>query len=370
MLFYARDGFCWAAVSGRCGGVVGPQVRGRRRAIAGGGRRATLPGARRASSGCLETPCGARRASRCGTPTRAARSAGDVAPGLASPFLDGGRQQAEANAGLTDLLLAPPNAAGDAMRRVLHNAPTPTRRMSSTRAVGTWSVSVGHVLTRRPTMGAGVRARSPARLQTRALRPLAAGRSALQAGSQRSQPRVPLAADLGDPSDRLGQRLRASLGSARRAPRARDPSRPACASVLRCLTTAWREIGRSPASSVAVAGCAAIVESRRRRVGSARALNTAPAVIGGHVRRRPVRARRSLPPWPGSGVPTRSRTSSGRDSTTRNSVRSVATAVTVSSTREAGSSSSAHQKASRPVPPSSGGDSSSTQPDFASRSPI
>ena len=46
-----------------------------------------------------------------------------VAAGLASPFLDGGRLQAEANAGLTDLLLAPPSAAGDALRRVMRNAP-------------------------------------------------------------------------------------------------------------------------------------------------------------------------------------------------------------------------------------------------------
>ncbi len=54
-----------------------------------------------------------------------------VAAGLASPFLDGGRQQAEANAGLTDLLLAPPSAAGDAMRRVIHNAPAEPHRASS-----------------------------------------------------------------------------------------------------------------------------------------------------------------------------------------------------------------------------------------------
>jgi hypothetical protein len=68
-----------------------------------------------------------------------------LAAGLASPFLDGGRQQAEANAGLIDLLLAPPNAAGDAMRRVLHNAPADTVR-SSSGAVRVRSVSVSHVL--------------------------------------------------------------------------------------------------------------------------------------------------------------------------------------------------------------------------------
>ena len=55
-----------------------------------------------------------------------------IAAGLATPFLDGGRHQAEANAGLTDLLLAPPKAAGDAMRRVLHNAPTDTLRPIAT----------------------------------------------------------------------------------------------------------------------------------------------------------------------------------------------------------------------------------------------
>ena len=46
-----------------------------------------------------------------------------VAAGLSSPFVDGGRLQAEANAGLIDLLLAPPSAAGDALRRVMRNVP-------------------------------------------------------------------------------------------------------------------------------------------------------------------------------------------------------------------------------------------------------
>ena len=67
-----------------------------------------------------------------------------VAAGLASPFLDGGRQQAEANAGLTDLLLAPPRAAGDAMRRVIHNAPAEPHRASS--IGGKWSAKTGHLL--------------------------------------------------------------------------------------------------------------------------------------------------------------------------------------------------------------------------------
>ncbi len=67
-----------------------------------------------------------------------------VAAGLASPFLDGGRQQAEANASLTDLLLAPPSAAGDAMRRVLHNAPAEPHRASS--MAGMWSATAAHLL--------------------------------------------------------------------------------------------------------------------------------------------------------------------------------------------------------------------------------
>ncbi len=68
-----------------------------------------------------------------------------VAEGLASPFLDGGGRQAEANAGLTDLLLAPPRSAGDAMRRVLHNAPSdpfgPAGTMTEARRA-----SAGHLL--------------------------------------------------------------------------------------------------------------------------------------------------------------------------------------------------------------------------------
>jgi hypothetical protein len=68
-----------------------------------------------------------------------------VAEGLASPFLDEGRRQAEANAGLTDVLLAPPNAAGDAMRRVLHNAPVDPSRPAGT-PPGAWSASAGHVM--------------------------------------------------------------------------------------------------------------------------------------------------------------------------------------------------------------------------------
>jgi hypothetical protein len=68
-----------------------------------------------------------------------------VATGLAAPFLDGGRHQAEANAGLTDLLLSPPSAAADAMRRVVHNAPTASARTGGTFAEA-WSASAGHLL--------------------------------------------------------------------------------------------------------------------------------------------------------------------------------------------------------------------------------
>jgi hypothetical protein len=68
-----------------------------------------------------------------------------VAAGLASPFLDGGRRQAEANAGLTDLMLSPPGAAGEAMRRVLENAPTGSVRTSGTSAPA-WRASISHLL--------------------------------------------------------------------------------------------------------------------------------------------------------------------------------------------------------------------------------
>jgi hypothetical protein len=68
-----------------------------------------------------------------------------VAAGLATPFLDAGRQQAEANAGLTDLLLAPTKAAGDAMRRVLHNAPVDASRSLAT-THGPRTTSLAHLL--------------------------------------------------------------------------------------------------------------------------------------------------------------------------------------------------------------------------------
>jgi hypothetical protein len=72
-----------------------------------------------------------------GEGSRPARFRWRAAEGLASPFVDSGHLQAEANAGLADVLLAPPRGAGDAIRRVLDNAPvsrlgppTPTRALS------------------------------------------------------------------------------------------------------------------------------------------------------------------------------------------------------------------------------------------------
>ena len=120
-----------------------------------------------------------------------------VAGGLASPFLDGGRHQAEANAGLADLLLAPPGASSDAMRRVLNNAPTASTRTPGT-MTGDSRTTAGHVLrvARRWAL-----ALVPALL--RGSPPLS--RAGL---TQRGQPRVPLPAHVGDPGDGVRQRLR------------------------------------------------------------------------------------------------------------------------------------------------------------------
>jgi hypothetical protein len=68
-----------------------------------------------------------------------------VASGLATPFLEDGRRQAQANAGLADLLLAPPSAAPDAIRRVMRNTPgDPSRSVAD--APRPWTASVGHAL--------------------------------------------------------------------------------------------------------------------------------------------------------------------------------------------------------------------------------
>jgi hypothetical protein len=68
-----------------------------------------------------------------------------IAAELATPFRQGGRQQAEANAGLTDVLLAPPSAAGDALRRVVSNAPTHPQALPA-HASASWSALVRHLL--------------------------------------------------------------------------------------------------------------------------------------------------------------------------------------------------------------------------------
>jgi hypothetical protein len=91
-----------------------------------------------------------------------------VAGGLATPFMEGGRQQAEANAGLTDLLLAPPGTAREALSRVVHNAPSDPVGVAA-RAPTSWRVVLGHLLrvTRRWALSfapAAMRSRAPGRL--------------------------------------------------------------------------------------------------------------------------------------------------------------------------------------------------------------
>jgi hypothetical protein len=78
-------------------------------------------------------------------PTEALPFRWRVAAGLATPFQEGGRQQAEANAALADVLLAPSGAAHEAIRRVLHNAPAHTSR-SSGLVPAAWTAVFGHVL--------------------------------------------------------------------------------------------------------------------------------------------------------------------------------------------------------------------------------
>ena len=121
-----------------------------------------------------------------------------VAAGLATPFLEGGRQQAEANRGLTDLLLAPPGTAGDALSRVVHNAPShPASSPASGRT--SWMAVLEHLLrvARRWALAfatAVMRRHAPRRLSRSVS-------SAAQGRAQRRQSRVPLPADLGDPGD-------------------------------------------------------------------------------------------------------------------------------------------------------------------------
>jgi hypothetical protein len=68
-----------------------------------------------------------------------------VAAGLATPFLEGGRSQVEANAGLTDVLLAPRSAAGDAIRRVMRNMPVDPAGPPSS-SPPPWRTLLGHML--------------------------------------------------------------------------------------------------------------------------------------------------------------------------------------------------------------------------------
>ena len=121
-----------------------------------------------------------------------------VAAGLATPFLEGGREQAEANRGLADLLLAPPGTAGDAMSRLVHNAPghpawSPEPARTSwmgvlehlLRVARRWALAIATALMRR---------RAPRRLSWSVA-------SVAQGRAQRRQSRVPLPADLRDPGD-------------------------------------------------------------------------------------------------------------------------------------------------------------------------
>lgn len=68
-----------------------------------------------------------------------------LAAGLASPFVEDGRLQAEANAGLVDLLLAPPRAAGDALRRVMRNVPGDGSQPAA-HTSPPWRAATSHVL--------------------------------------------------------------------------------------------------------------------------------------------------------------------------------------------------------------------------------
>jgi hypothetical protein len=143
MLFYARDGFAGlrfpADVAAwwdlRCAGMTGPSPVD---IVAQQYPALTAPVT--VASRLLSELVGAPADHAGALPFR-----WRVAAELAGPFLDGGRHQAEANAGLADLLLAPPAAAGAALRRVLQNAPTGSPPAGATVA-GTWGASAGHVV--------------------------------------------------------------------------------------------------------------------------------------------------------------------------------------------------------------------------------
>ncbi len=143
MLFYARDGFAGLRFPAdvatwwdlRCAGTAGPSA-----ADFVAQRYPALAAPVSAASNVLADLVGVPLGHAGELPFR-----WRVAASLAGPFLDGGRQQAEANAGLADLLLAPPDAASDAVRRVINNAPTASMRPVGTMA-GAWAASAGHVL--------------------------------------------------------------------------------------------------------------------------------------------------------------------------------------------------------------------------------
>jgi putative nucleotidyltransferase-like protein len=143
MLFYARDGFtglrypadaaAWWDL--RCAGAGGPSP-----AELVTQRYPSLAAPVSVASGLLAKLVGIPTEQRRGVPFR-----WHVATGLASPFLQAGRVQAQANAGLTDLLLAPESAVGDAMRRVMRNAPVDASRRVAD-APAPWGATLGHVL--------------------------------------------------------------------------------------------------------------------------------------------------------------------------------------------------------------------------------
>jgi hypothetical protein len=143
MLFYARDGFsglrfpadaaAWWDL--RCAGTATPSP-------------VDLVAERYPALTAPVSVASSLLADLVGVPAGRARRSSfrwRVAEGLASPFLDGGGRQAEANAGLADVLLAPPSAAGDAVRRVVHNAPVDSSRPADAPAGGC-SASLGHIM--------------------------------------------------------------------------------------------------------------------------------------------------------------------------------------------------------------------------------
>lgn len=143
MLFYARDGFAGLRYPAdaaawwdlRCAGVAGPSA-------------AELVAQRYPALAAPVNVASSLVSELVGVPlthTRVLAFRSRVAASLASPFNHAGRQQAEANAGLTDLLLAPPSGAGEAMRRVLHNAPHDSTRAATT-VMGGWRASASHVV--------------------------------------------------------------------------------------------------------------------------------------------------------------------------------------------------------------------------------